>query len=109
MVINAKFMSKCPKCNGNILAGDQVEWKKGQRVYHVECGEMTIKAIIDKFNITHKSGRIDYVKEENDLYYFNWTRKDGKIKEVIYYKNGDRYIEGKHKTWLGVRNTGISR
>ena len=37
MTITAKFDSKCPTCQGPIVAGEQVEWSKGTRARHQGC------------------------------------------------------------------------
>lgn len=39
MTITAKFPGTCKKCNGNISAGTQIEWSKGNGAQHVTCPE----------------------------------------------------------------------
>ena len=38
MVITAKFASTCPKCSKPIAIGSKVEWAKGEKAKHVDCG-----------------------------------------------------------------------
>lgn len=38
MIITAKFSSVCPKCSGRISVGSKVEWNKGEKASHVDCG-----------------------------------------------------------------------
>lgn len=43
MVIRAKYSSRCPRCGGYIIAGDEIEWrhywKRGEKAIHVKCPE----------------------------------------------------------------------
>jgi predicted nucleic acid-binding Zn ribbon protein len=38
MTITAKFPSICPVCGGAISPGQQVEWERGQKARHTDCG-----------------------------------------------------------------------
>lgn len=38
MIISAKFASVCPCCSVRIVPGTKVEWSKGAKAKHVDCG-----------------------------------------------------------------------
>lgn len=38
MIITAKFASVCPKCSKSIAVGSKVEWERGGKAAHVDCG-----------------------------------------------------------------------
>lgn len=38
MTITAKFASVCPSCGKPIKPGQQVEWERGQKARHTDCG-----------------------------------------------------------------------
>lgn len=38
MTITAKFPGTCPTCGNHIHVGDKVEWAKGEKARHTDCG-----------------------------------------------------------------------
>jgi hypothetical protein len=38
MTITARFSSVCPACSGRIRAGEQINWRKGTKATHLDCG-----------------------------------------------------------------------
>lgn len=44
MVITAKFASVCPKCSRPIAMGAKVNWERGSKAAHVDCGAVTASA-----------------------------------------------------------------
>lgn len=37
MLISAKFSSTCPECQGPIVAGEQIEYRRGEKAVHPAC------------------------------------------------------------------------
>jgi hypothetical protein len=103
MIILSKYFSKCSCCNKNINVGSRIEWEKGKPAFHVECVQNTPEQLISLFKETHKSGSIDFINAENDIYTFKWIMKSGKEKLIQYYKNGERYYGKESTSILGVR------
>jgi hypothetical protein len=44
MIITAKFASTCPCCAKPIAVGSKINWSKGTKASHVECGSAPANA-----------------------------------------------------------------